>query len=254
MLPPESTTPTRLRGEDRRVGEQRGERGCARALGHGLLHLEQQQHRGLERLLLDEQDLAHVLADDRKGQPAGLLHGDPARDRRVAARDRLARERLLHGRKARRLHAEDLEPRAQRVRGERDAGEQPPAADGRDERIEIGNVGEHLERQRALTRDHLRVVVGVHEDEPALARERARDSRRVLERVALEHDLGAEHAGVLDLRGGREARHHDDRTDAEPLRVVGDALGVIARRHRDHAGRALGRRERARASRARRAP
>ena len=140
------------------------------------------------------------------------------------------------------------------MRGERHAGDEPAAADRDDQRVEIRNGGEHLERRRALAGDHLRIVVGMHEHEPTLVRQRVRDAGRVLERFALEHHLGAEGARVLDLRAGREARHHDDGADAEPLGVVGDALGVIARRHRDHAGRALRSARASRASRARRAP
>jgi hypothetical protein len=109
-----------------RMCEQRRERGGARPLGHRLLHLEQQQDRGFERLLVGEQDLAHVLAEDREREPAWLVHGDVARDRRIPARAGLARERLLHRWEVRRLHGLDLELRAQLVSAERHAREQPP--------------------------------------------------------------------------------------------------------------------------------
>ena len=62
---------------------------------------------------------------------------------------------------------------------------------------------------------------------------------RVLEGVAVEHDLGAEAARALDLDRRREARHHDRRRDAHALGVVRDRLRVVAGRDREHAVRAL---------------
>ena len=51
----------------------------------------------------------------------------------------------------------------------------------------------------------------------------------------MQHHLGPEAACALHLDAGREQRHHDHRLHAQPLRVVGHALGMVARRHGHHA-------------------
>jgi hypothetical protein len=55
----------------------------------------------------------------------------------------------------------------------------------------------------------------------------------------VQHDLGAVPAGAFDLGEGGLSRHDDRRWNPEPVRVVGDALRVISRRHRDHPARAF---------------
>ena len=45
---------------------------------------------------------------------------------------------------------------------------------------------------------------------------------------------------VLDLGKGRALGHHDGRRDAQPSRMIGDALGMVARRHGDDAAGPLG--------------
>ena len=107
----------------------------------------------------------------------------------------------------------------------------------------VGLLREHLERDRALAGDHREVVVRMDDGEAALLGELQAGDARVLEGVALEHDLGAEAARVLDLDARGEARHDDRRRDPHPLGVVGDRLRVVAGRDREHALGALGRRQ-----------
>ena len=98
---------------------------------------------------------------------------------------------------------------------------------------------QHLEAARALPRDDLLVVVGVHEREAALLHGAERIVLGGVEVIAFQDHLRAMALGVLDLYEGRVARHHDHRVDAEPVGVVRDSLRVVAGRIRDHALRAL---------------
>ncbi len=58
---------------------------------------------------------------------------------------------------------------------------------------------------------------------------------RLVQRIAMQHNFGAEAAGALDLDARREARHDDDGAQPQPLGVVGHPLGVVARAHGNHA-------------------
>ena len=147
---------------------------------------------------------------------------------------------LAIGRRAgRRLDADDLDVGLDRLGRGRHARDQAAAADRHHQHVQIRRRRQHLERERALARDDQRIVVGMDEGQVALGRDLAREHRRVLDRIALEHDLGAELRGLLDLHERRQARHHDGRRNPEPRRVAGHALGMIAGRHGDHAARPL---------------
>ncbi len=175
---------------------------------------------------------------------AGLLDRDALGQRRSLGRqpgiDPL--QHAVHRRIERRLDADDLDLRRQRLGGDGDAGNQPAAADRHDQQVEIGASGQHFERDRSLPGDDRGVVIGVHQDEAALARQLVGGAAGVDQAVAAQHDLGAERLGAVDLGERRPRRHHDRRRDAEAARVVGDALRVVAGRHRDDAGAAFLRR------------
>src|SRR5256885_13182433 len=53
----------------------------------------------------------------------------------------------------RRLNADDLDLGGERLGGDGDARDQPAAADRHDDRLEVGEVGEELERCGALPRE-----------------------------------------------------------------------------------------------------
>ena len=127
-----------------------------------------------------------------------------------------------------------------RARRDGVAGDQAAAADRNDQHVEIGDILEHLERDRALAGDHVRVVIGMHPDELPLGRDRLGAHLRIGDGLAVEHDRRAVRLGRRDLHERRRHRHHDGRRNFQPLRVIGDRLGVVAGRHRDHAARALG--------------
>ena len=131
-----------------------------------------------------------------------------------------------------------------RLRRGRDAGDQPAAADRNHQHVEIGLLLQHLQRDGALPRDDMRIVVGMHPDQAALARFGLGARLRLADGLAVEQHLGAIRLGRRHLHERRRHRHHDGRGDAETRRMVGDRLGVVAGRHGDDAARALGRRQR----------
>ena len=90
-------------------------------------------------------------------------------------------------------------------------------------------------RDGALARHHRRVVVGVDEREALGRREPVRLLRRLVEGLAEQHHPGAVAARCSRPSRGACRRHDDGRRDAEAPRMIGDRLGVVARRHRDDA-------------------
>ena len=123
-------------------------------------------------------------------------------------------------------------------------GNQPAAADRNHQRIELRHGGEHFERDGALPRDDMRIVIGVDHGEVLRLAMRARELGGLLQRLAGNDDLRAVTPGVLDLHHRRADRHHDGGGNAEPVRVIGHALRMIAGRHRDHAAQTFVRRQR----------
>ena len=111
----------------------------------------------------------------------------------------------------------------------------PPPPTGATQRVDLGRVLQHFQRNRALARDDARIVVGMDEDELPGVGQAMRLGGRLGQRVAVQDDARAVPARVLDLGVGREGRHDDGGRDAEPAGVIGHALGVVAGRHGDDA-------------------
>ena len=132
-------------------------------------------------------------------------------------------------------NADDAYVRAQRFGGARHAGEQAAAADRHDQRVDLGALAQHFERDRSAAGDDGRIVVGMDHGGAVDDGERLCVQGRLGVRRTFEDDRRAELAGAadLDLRCG--ARHHDGRGDVEPSRVIGQALRVISGRRGDHA-------------------
>ena len=137
--------------------------------------------------------------------------------------------------KARGLHADDLDAGLERLGRRGHAGDQPAAADGDHQHVQLGHGVQHLQPHRALAGDDGFVVVGVHEHQPFALGQLQGMGARLVERVAVQHHLGAKAARALDLHARREARHDDHGAHAQALRVVGHALRMVARAHGDHA-------------------
>ena len=111
----------------------------------------------------------------------------------------------------------------------------PPPPIGIDQEVEIGIVLQDLEADGALAGDDVGIVVGMHEHQVLLGRQLARVDRGGVDAVAVQDHARAEARGALDLGEGRPLRHHDGGGNAEALRVIGDALRVVAGRHGDDA-------------------
>ena len=185
--------------------------------------------------LADQQDLRDEAPDDIDGDGAGPFDGDPFGDRRPAGFDRAALQAAQHRRVQRRLDADDFRIGTQRLRGDGDAGNQAAAADRNDDRVERAAIAQDLQCYGSLAGDDPFVVVGMDEGEAVAHRRVARQGIGFVQAVAPDHHVGAQQFRVADLHHGRRGRHHDGRRNAEPGRVIGDTLGVVARRHGDHA-------------------
>ena len=157
-----------------------------------------------------------------------LSHRDAVRDRAGAELGRSPFERTVDRGIARRLNADHFDRRLQRFGRDRDAGDQPATPDRHDERVQSRLGCKHLERDRSLAGDDALIVVGVYELEPQAGREVGRMRAGFVETLSREKNFRPECACALHFDGRREARHHDDRGNAEPARVIRHALRMVA--------------------------
>ena len=146
---------------------------------------------------------------------------------------------ILHRRIEFGLDPDDLDLGLERFRRDRHPADQPAAADRHHQQVEIGRGVEHLERDRPLPRDHIDVVERVDEHHPMFLLQFAGMGMSIVEHLAAKHRIGAMALGLGDLHCRSRFGHHDRHRDAEPLAVISDRLGMIARRRRDHPARAL---------------
>ena len=151
-------------------------------------------------------------------------------DRRLRLRRGSAPERVDHAGVALDLHADDVDVGAPALGRDRDAGHEPAAADGHDDRVDVGDRVDDLEADGALARDDRRVVERGHERGAGVGRQLERGRERAGEVGAREHHLGFVDLGARDLGERRVGGHDDGRRDPEPVGVVGEALRVVAGR------------------------
>jgi hypothetical protein len=100
----------------------------------------------------------------------------------------------------------------------------------------------HLDRDRGLPLDHVRVVEGRQEMRAGLGAFRLGRRQRLVEEVAGQHDLdgiAAEGLGLQDLLLGRRHGHEDPPRHPEMRADEGHALRVVARTGADES-RGLG--------------
>ena len=239
MLPPVMATPTFLPRNRSGMGQQRGETGGAGALGHRLGAFDQQADGFLDGAFRRDQNAGDAAADHLERDFADVAHGDALGDGGAADRDGPAGEALGHGGVGFDLGAVDGDAGVQRGGGDQAAGEQAAAADRDDQRVEVGDVLQHLQRQRALAGDDAEVVVGVDEHQRMRGGQFPGVGGGFGQGFADQNDIGAPGRGAGDLGRGGEFRHHDGGGDAQQAGVTGDGLGVVAGRHGDDAALAL---------------
>jgi hypothetical protein len=123
---------------------------------------------------------------------------------------------------------------------------QAPAAHWQDQAIRrAAQLLHHLDRDRGLPLDHVRVVEGRQEMRPGLRAFRLGRRQRLVEEVAGQHDLdgiAAEGLGLQDLLLGRRHGHVDPPRHPEMRADEGHPLRVVARTGADEArGGGIGR-------------
>src|SRR5690606_29414653 len=155
-------------------------------------------------------------------------------------RPRLPRlERRRVGGRVRRLHPDDPHPAAQlrlelpERRG--DPRDEPAAADRHDDVGHIRHLLEDLEGEPALTGHDIRVVERRDDDRARALGELGRRLQRLVDDMAVQHDVGPVVARGLQLRQRHTDRHEDRRADAQLARRERDPLGVVSGRRRDDA-------------------
>ena len=156
-----------------RLGQHRGKPGGARAFRHRLL----QREIGVDRAL-DDAPRRPARSRTTSSRTIGSVSlptfftAMPSASVGAAERPLLAVQRVPERRIERRLRADDLDRRLERARRDRDAGDQPAAADRDHQHVEVGHILQHLERDGALPGDDMRIVVRMHPGQAALARQR----------------------------------------------------------------------------------
>mmetsp|Transcript_4027 Transcript_4027/g.11993 ORF Transcript_4027/g.11993 Transcript_4027/m.11993 type:complete len:362 (+) Transcript_4027:344-1429(+) len=192
--------------------KQRGEAGGAAALDDHLLRLDQPQHGEGDVLLVYDDHLVHPPPRDGERVRAHLRHRQPVREgwkhRHRHRPPRLQRRRVR--RAAARLDPYDLHVRVERLRRERDAGDQAAAAYRHDDGVDVGQLLEQLDADGPGARDDLWVVVAVdvrHRSQRRVARQRPLLS--LADVCTADDDVCAKRAAVGHLGHRRDSRHHD---------------------------------------------
>ena len=186
-------------------------------------------------MLIDQQDIVNKIADHRLGHPARFFHGNAFGQRLAATGDVLAGYSEFHRRVEFRLDTVDFQVRAHVAGDGGNAANQSAAADRHDKRVQIITICQHFQPGCALTGHDQLVVIGMDQGQAALF-DQLRDQTLAFVQVApFENHFGTERAGARYLGEGSLCRHHDDSRYAHIPCVIGNGLGVVSRRHGDHA-------------------
>ena len=226
------------------VLQQRSDAGRTCAFGHRLFDFDQKCDGFFNRRFVNEQHVLYQRPRNRHRHFARVADCQTFGNRFRAHVHRFATQSLRHRRERFRFNANDLNARLHPMRRDRTTGDQTAATDRNNQRVELWRGFEHFERERALPRDDVRIIVRMHEHELMFRRQRARMLRSFRQGVAEEHHLGAVALGVAHLHEWRVGGHNNRRGNAKPPGVIRHALRVVARAHRDHATRFFCSRER----------
>ena len=228
-----------LATERRGIGHEGGKTRRARAFGHRLFDGEQQGDGALKFGFRHQNDVIDQRLDHLIGVLAGVLHGN-ALGEGVAVADRLKALHLgRHGRVKLGLYADDLDIRLDRAGRRCDARNEPAAADGDDEAVQLRRGFQHFQRNGALPGHHQRIVERVNEHQSFFLRHLLGQGGRFLQLLAVQDDARAVACGLLHLHCRRAAGHDDGGRNAETGGVVGHALRMVACGHRNDAALAL---------------
>ena len=142
---------------------------------------------------------------------------------------------LRHGGVGLHLDADHLDGRRMVRRRDRAARDQSSATHRRQDAVERRLILQHLDRHRALPRDHGRIVVGMDKDEIFVRGQLPGKGGGFRQNLALEPNPRPEFPRPRHLHERRRFRHHDRGGDAEVVGVISHALGVVAGGHGDDA-------------------
>ncbi|MNO94079.1 hypothetical protein D3C76_856910 [compost metagenome] len=139
-----------------------------------------------------------------------------------------------------RLDADDAHLRLQVFDVSGDAGDQPPAPHRHEDRIQRTlMLTQDFHGDRALARDHIRIVKGRNKGAPAFPGQLQCIGQRKRKTFAMQYRIGAPATNSDHLQLRRSGRHYDGGTDPQLPRCQRHTLRMITGRSRDHAASLL---------------
>ena len=185
--------PTRQTGEAVSMLEQACQWRCTSALGDDLLVLQVHRDRFLDRIVRHHEHVVHQRIDDLTGHHPGVLDGDAFGDRGAVRLGRCMAFPSSCPVVSGDLHADDLHMRRERLQRDSDAADEATTAHGYQDHVDLRDIGEQFETDRALSGDHERVVERVDRDEASAGGQLGGVGGRPLEVVAVKYHFGTEH-------------------------------------------------------------
>jgi hypothetical protein len=127
---------------------------------------------GADFVGVDQHDLVDVLAAQTEGFLPDATHRNTVGkcSHSLERHALLFAQRIVHGRGIDRLDADDPDARVQVLGIDSDAGDESAATHRHEDGVDLAaRLAKDLHGHRALPRDHIRIVEGMHEREIALA-------------------------------------------------------------------------------------
>ena len=214
---------------------ERRDRQKARVLDNHLVVLDHVQERDNQLIVLNRDDAVHVFLNIGEKLFTGTLHRRAVRNG-VGARQRhnLSRlERSLHAGRIFRLDTDHVYVRVQQLREGRDTARKAAAADRNQNVIDGRELLHDFHCDAALSGCDRQIVERMHDGRTGLRRTLIGALQRIVEHSAVQHHLGAECLGAINLHERRHLRHADGCLDAGELCREGHTLCVVARGGRD---------------------